>query len=103
MAYEMGEEQQGFRRRCTVDGMFTLGQLMEKILEGQENIALGFIDLEKAYVTVSRDIALATLRWMGVPELKWKVLSSGITPAYLYGLEMMMRTEKTTRETASLR
>ena len=46
----MGEEQQGFRTgRGTADGMFTLRQLVEKKLEGQENMALGFIDLEKAY------------------------------------------------------
>ena len=50
---EMGEEEQGFRRgRGTADGMFTLRQLVEKRLAGQENMALGFIDLEKAYDTV---------------------------------------------------
>ena len=37
-------------------------------MEGQENIALGFIDLEKANNIVLREIAMATLRWMGVPE-----------------------------------
>ena len=51
---EMGEEQQGFRRE-TADGMFTLRQLVEKRLVGQENMAFGFIDLEKAYDTVLRD------------------------------------------------
>ena len=39
-----------------------------KKLEGQENIALGFIDLEKANNIVLREMAMATLRWMGVPE-----------------------------------
>ena len=40
---EMGKEQQGFRRgRGTADGMYTLRQLVEKKLEGQENMALGF-------------------------------------------------------------
>ena len=44
----MGEEQRGFRRgRGTADGMFTLKQLVEKRLDGQENMALGFIYLEK--------------------------------------------------------
>ena len=33
-------------------------------------MALGFIDLEKAYDTVPRDIATATFRWMGVPEAR---------------------------------
>ena len=30
---------------------------MEKRLEGQENMALGFIDLEKAYDTFPREMA----------------------------------------------
>ena len=63
-----GHHQEGsFRRgRGTADGMFTLRQLMEKKLEEHENMAQGFIDLEKAYDTVLRDVA--TLRWMRVPE-----------------------------------
>ena len=35
---------------------------MEKKLEGEENMALGFIYLEKAYDTVPRDMAMAALR-----------------------------------------
>ena len=31
-------------------------------------MALGFIYLEKAYDIVPRERAMATLRWMGVPE-----------------------------------
>ena len=58
----MGEEQ-GFRRgRGTADGMFTLRKFVEKKLEGQENVALGFIDRKKAYNTVPRNMAMATLR-----------------------------------------
>ena len=49
MGCEMGEEQQGFRRG-TADGMFTVRQLVEKRLEGQENMDM--------------------LRWMGVPEVR---------------------------------
>ena len=47
---------------------------MEKKLEGQENTALGFIDLEKAYDTVPRDMATATLRWMGDPEVEVRMV-----------------------------
>ena len=36
------------------DRMFTPRRLVEKKLEGQENMALGFIDLQKAYDTVPR-------------------------------------------------
>ena len=35
---------------------------MEKRLEGRENIVLGFIDLEKTYDTVPREMTMATLR-----------------------------------------
>ena len=34
--------------------------------EGQENMVLGFIDLEKAYDTVSKEMTMVTFRWMGV-------------------------------------
>ena len=49
---------------------------MEKKLEGQDNVALGFIDLEKAYDTVTRDMAMATLRWMGVPEVEMRMVEA---------------------------
>ena len=42
--------------------------MVEKILEVHGNMALGFVDLEKAFDTVHREMAMATLRWMGVPE-----------------------------------
>ena len=41
---------------------------MEKILEVQGCISLWYVDLEKAFDTVPREMAMATLRWMGVPE-----------------------------------
>ena len=31
-------------------------------------MALGFVDLEKAFDTVPREMVMATLRWTGVPE-----------------------------------
>ena len=52
---EFGEEQQGFRKcRGTIDGMFALTQLVEKRLEMQGRMAVGFVDLEKAFDTVLR-------------------------------------------------
>ena len=66
---EIGEEQQGFRKgRGMTDGMFALRQLVEKRLEVQGEMELGFVDLEKASNTVLREMVMATLRWIGVPE-----------------------------------
>ena len=65
---DFGEEQQGFRKgRGTADGMYVLRQMVEKRLEVYGSMALGFVDLEKAFDTVPREIVMATLRWMGVP------------------------------------
>ena len=50
---EMGEQQHGFRRgRGKVEGMFSLIQLVEKKLDRQEKMVLGFKKIEKAYDTV---------------------------------------------------
>ena len=52
---KLGEGQQGFRKgRGTTDGMFALRQMVEKRLEMQGRMAVGFVDLEKAYDTVPR-------------------------------------------------
>ena len=42
--------------------------MVEKLLEVHGSMALGFVDLEKAFDTVPREMVMATLRWMGVPE-----------------------------------
>ena len=63
---ELGEEQQGFRKgRGTTDRMFALRQLVEKRLAMQGRMAVGFVDLEKAYDTFLREIVMATVRWRG--------------------------------------
>ena len=65
---DFGEEQQGFMKgRGTADGMYVLRQMVEKRLEVQSSMALGFVDLEKAFDTVPREMVMATLRWMGIP------------------------------------
>ena len=48
--------------------MYVLRQMVEKRLEVQGSMALGFVDLEKAFDTVHIEMVMATLRWMGVPE-----------------------------------
>ena len=66
---DFGEEQQVFRKgRGTSYGMYVLRQVVENIMEVQGNMYLGFVDLEKAFDTVPREMAMATLRWMGLPE-----------------------------------
>ena len=47
--------------------MYVLRQMVEKI-QVQGSMDLGFVDLEKAFDTVPREMVMATLRWMGVPE-----------------------------------
>ena len=37
-------------------------------------MALGFVDLEKAIDTVPREVVMATLRWMGVPEAEVRMV-----------------------------
>ena len=37
---------------------------------------LGFVDLEKAYNTVPREMVMATVRWMGVPEAEARMVEA---------------------------
>ena len=54
--------------------MYVLRQIVEKILEVQGSVALGFVDLEKAFDIVPREVVMATLRWMGVPEAEVRMV-----------------------------
>ena len=54
--------------------MYVLRQMVEKRLEVQGSVALGFVDLEKAFDTVPREIVMETLRWVGVPEAEARML-----------------------------
>ena len=42
--------------------------MVDERLEVQGCMALGFVDLETAFDTVHREMVIATLRCMGVPE-----------------------------------
>ena len=37
-------------------------------------MAMGFVDLEKALDTVPREMVIATLRWMRVPEVEGRMV-----------------------------
>ena len=37
-------------------------------------MAIRFIDLEKAYATIIREITMGTLGWMGVPEVEVRMV-----------------------------
>ena len=74
---ELGEGQQGIRKgRGTTVGMFALRQLVEKMLEMQGRMAVGFVELEKAYDTVTTEMVTATVRWMGVPEAEARMVEA---------------------------
>ena len=72
---DFGEEQEGSRKgKGTSDGMYVLRQMVEKRQEIQGGMALGFVDLEKAFDTVPREMVMATLRRMGVPEAEVRMV-----------------------------
>ena len=74
---DFGEEQQGFGKgRGTADGMYVMREMVEKRLEVQGSMALGFVDLVKAFDTVPREMVTAKLRWMGVPEAEVRMVGS---------------------------
>ena len=56
--------------------MYVLRQMVEKRMEVPDSMALGFVDLEKAFDTVPREMVMATLRWMGVPEAEVRMVES---------------------------
>ena len=60
---------QGFiKGKGTTNGMFTLRQLLAKGLEVHGEMALGVVDREKADDAVPREMLMATLRRMGMPD-----------------------------------
>ena len=57
--------------RPETDGREEIGGTASAV---QGSVALGFVDLEKAFDTVPREMVMATLRWMGVPEAEVRMV-----------------------------
>ena len=63
------EQQSGFRKgRGTTDQIFCVRQMIEKHIEHQDPLYMAFIDLKKAYDSVSRSLLMSILRAEGLPE-----------------------------------
>ena len=56
--------------------MYLLREMVEKRPEVPGSVALGFVELEKAFDTVPRAMVMATLRWIGVPEAEVRIVES---------------------------
>ena len=54
--------------------MFTIRQIIEKRREFRKDVAFGFVDLEKAFDTVPRELAFAVMRWMEVREAEVRMV-----------------------------
>ena len=69
IGHEIGKEQQSFKKgRSTSDGMFVVRQKIDNTIERKENMAIGFIDLEKASDIVPRTLLIAIFRWLNAEE-----------------------------------
>ena len=65
----MNEMQYGFRkRRGSADAIFIVKQLQERHLEKQKDLSFAFVDIEKAYDRISREVVYWCLQTRGVPE-----------------------------------
>ena len=66
---EISKQHYGFMSgKETTNAMFTLRMLMEKYMEGQRKLHCVFVDLEKAYDSVSREELWYCMRKSGIAE-----------------------------------
>ena len=83
------ESQCGFRKgRGTVDMIFCLRQIQEKSREHRTPLYMAFIDLTKAFDTVSRTALWIVLKKVGIPSQMRKIIQSfhdGMLAKIIYG------------------
>lgn len=71
------ESQHGYRSgRGTIDGIFTVRQLMEKTREQRCNLYIAFIDFTKAFDTVNRQLLFSILGKIGCPPKLIRLIKS---------------------------
>ena len=79
------ESQCGFRKdRGTIDMIFTARQLQEKCQEQNVDLYMTFVDLTKAFDTVSRDGLWKIMAKFGCPPRLWKIMAKfGCPPRFI--------------------
>ena len=71
------ESQSGYRKgRSTIDGIFTLRQMMEKSREHQKDLHIAFIDFKKAFDCVNRELLFVILEKIGCPVKMTKFIKA---------------------------
>lgn len=71
------ESQSGFRpKRGTIDLIFTLRQLQEKVREQQSKMFIAFIDLTKAFDSINREALWKIMERFGIPGKFMRVCKS---------------------------
>lgn len=74
---QIDEMQFGFRPgRGTTDAIFVVRQLQEKYMEKKKDLWMAFVDLEKAFDRVPREVLWWALRKMNVPEQLLEVIKA---------------------------
>ena len=77
------QSQCGYRQnRSTIDGIFTLRQLMEKTKEQRRNMYIVFVDFTKAFDTVNRDFLFKILAKIGCPPKFIRLIKSLYTQVH---------------------
>ena len=69
------ESQSGYRKgRSTIDGIFTLRQVIEKSREHPKDLHIAFIDFTKAFDCVNRELLFVILEKIGCPVKMTKII-----------------------------